>query len=96
MKELLEGVQVETTAPYAHQMNGLVERANLTVESDARALLTHCGLPKTFWRDAVAHAVYTYNRRPHSFFKDGSSPMKMWYGTVPCLEHLKVFGCDAL
>ena len=95
MKELLEGVQVETTAPYAHQMNGLVERANLTVESDARALLTHCGLPKTFWRDAVAHAVYTYNRRPHSFFKDGSSPMKMWYGTVPCLEHLKVFGCDA-
>lgn len=90
--EKQRGIRHNTTAPYAHNMNGLVERAHGTLMKIVRSLLHQFDLPECLWEDALNVAVYLYNitRR-----KDGIVPYKLWNNREPSLKHLKVFGCAA-
>jgi len=91
---LSKGIHHETTVPHTPQQNGVAERKNRTLVETARSMLSHAGLPKMYWAEAVAAAAYVSNRVPTSVIKD-KTPYESWYGRKPNLGYLKVFGCMA-
>ena len=50
-----------------------------------------------FWGDAVVCATYLRNRSPSNAL-DKKTPHEMWFGHLPPVRHLRVFGstCYAL
>jgi hypothetical protein len=45
-----------------------------------------------FWVDAVLCEVYVKNRcSSHAF--ENKTPYEMWYGRIPSVRHIRVFGC---
>ena len=57
-------------------------------------MLSHSGLPKSFWAEAANTAVYLINRSP-SVALDGGIPETLWSGKKLSYEHLRIFGCEA-
>lgn len=47
----------ESTPPYVHERNGLIERVNRTLVTKARALLTSASLPNSLWPYALHHST---------------------------------------
>ncbi|MCO5581375.1 hypothetical protein L7F22_035257 [Adiantum nelumboides] len=88
------GIQQQYTTPYTPQQNGVSERKNRTLVSAARAMLLTAGLSKPYWEEAVATAGYLQNRIPHAIDPQ-FTPYYHWFGKIPTLEHLRVFGCSA-
>ncbi|GAA5999307.1 hypothetical protein JCM5350_002336 [Sporobolomyces pararoseus] len=89
-----KGIIAEDTVPYAHNQNGVIERVWKTLIGSARTWLIRSGLTRSFWFLAVQAAAYVYNRLPHSS-NDQRSPFSRYFGTVPDISHLRVFGCVA-
>jgi transposase InsO family protein len=89
-----EGIAHQTSIPYDHEQQGMIERPNRTVLEAAEAMRHHAGLEPKFWADAVRTSVYLYNRFPHSalHFK---TPYEKWFKRTPNLSHIRVFGCNA-
>ena len=52
------------TVPGKARKNGIAEKMNRTLNERARSMRIHCGLPKTFWADAVSTDAYLINRGP--------------------------------
>eukprot|EP00253_Pinus_taeda_P029221 PITA_29221 len=50
-----------------------------------------------FWADAILCAAYIKNRCPSSAIRE-KTPYELWYGHVPSVKHLRIFGstCYAL
>ncbi|MCO5560071.1 hypothetical protein L7F22_013677 [Adiantum nelumboides] len=88
------GIQQQYTTPYTPQHNGVSERKNCTLVSAARAMLLTAGLSKPYWEEAVATAGYLQNQIPHAIDPQ-FTPYYHWFGKIPTLEHLRVFGCSA-
>ncbi|KAG4035993.1 hypothetical protein PC123_g28439 [Phytophthora cactorum] len=59
-----EGIEQQTTVPYAHQTNGTAERAIRTIVTIGRSMLHHAKLDKCFWAEAAVTAIYVKNRLP--------------------------------
>jgi hypothetical protein len=57
-------------------------------------MLADSKLPKTFWAEALATAVYLRNRSPTKAV-EGKTPYQALHGEKPKVGHLKVFGCTA-
>lgn len=55
-------IELQTTAPYSPQQNGISERQNRMLTELARAMITDKNLPEFLWAEAVAHATYVRNR----------------------------------
>jgi hypothetical protein len=87
-----EGIQYEKTVPDASQQNGVVERANQTVENSMRAMLLDAGLPLYFWPLAVQAAVHINNRMPHASLPGRVTPYFRWFGVKPNISHFRPFG----
>ncbi|KMQ82524.1 retrovirus-related pol polyprotein from transposon tnt 1-94 [Lasius niger] len=68
---------------------------NRTIVERAKSMMFDAELPKRYWVEAVATAVYLINRSPASGI-DGRTPEEMWTGQSPNLQHLRVFGCKAM
>jgi len=51
-------------------------------------------LPKEFWAEVVACAVYLSNRSPTRSLS-GKTPQDAWSGRKLCISHLRVFGSVA-
>ncbi|CAL9028169.1 unnamed protein product, partial [Prunus brigantina] len=94
--EFLEknGIKHQLTARYTPQQNGVAERKNRTIMDMVRCMLKLKNLPKYFWAEAVACAVYILNRSP-SRSVNGRTPYEVWSGRKPNIQHLRVFGCIA-
>lgn len=92
MKE--SGIKHQLTITYTPQQNGVAERENRTIIERAKSMLFGAELPKTYWAEAVATAIYLGNRSPNSSV-DGKMPEELWSGSIPSLAHLRVFGCAA-
>lgn len=75
------GIKIENSIPRIHETNGLAERFNRTITTMSRTSLIDSELPQSLWAEAVAYAVYTKNRLPHSFNK--KSPFEMFFGEKP-------------
>lgn len=88
------GIKHQLTARYTPQQNGVAERKNRTIMDMVKCMLRLKNLPKYFWAEAVACAVYILNRSPSSSV-EGRTPFEVWSGRRPNIEHMRVFGCIA-
>ncbi|KAG2968917.1 hypothetical protein PC120_g26763 [Phytophthora cactorum] len=59
-----EGIEQQTTVPYAHQTNGTAERAIRTIVTIGRSMLHHAKLDKCFWAEAAMMVIYVKNCLP--------------------------------
>ena len=76
------------------EQNGLAERFNRTKMEMVRAMLSVSGLAKMFWAEALATVCCLRNRSSTTAVK-GVTPNEALYGEKPCVQNLKIFGCDA-
>ena len=89
-----KGIEHQTTAPYAPEMNGKSERDNRTIIEAARTIMHTGKLPPFLWAEAVNAAVYLLNRRPTT--RDPTTtPYEKWTGVKPSVHHLRVIGSAA-
>ncbi|KAJ4744606.1 Gag-Pol polyprotein [Rhynchospora pubera] len=88
------GIRRVKTVPYTPQENRVIERMNRTIVERIRSMLSHSGLPKSFWAEAANTAVYLINRSP-SVALDGGIPEVVWSGKKISYGHLRTFGCEA-
>lgn len=88
------GIIHQTSIPYDHEQQGMVERPIRTIMEAAECMRLHANLPQAFWGDSVAASVYIYNRFPHSAL-NYQTPYEKWFGRTPTLSHMRVFGCKA-
>ena len=89
-----EGIKHQLTIPKCPEQNGVAERFNRTLVEMVRSMLADSELPKSFWAEALATAVYLRNRSPTKPV-EGKTPYEAIYGEKPKVEHLRVFGCTA-
>ena len=69
----------------------MAERPNRTLKELTRCLLYTAGLGTEFWDDALAHAVWLYNRTYHSAID--MTPYQAYTHRTPTLDGLLTFGC---
>ena len=86
-----EGIQHQLTVPYTPEQNGVSESRNRTLMEMERCLLYEKKMPLKFWAEAVSTAAYLTNRMASRVLGEKTS-YEIWYGSVPKLNHLKVFG----
>lgn len=60
----------------------------------ARSMVKGKDLPREFWAEAVATAVYLLNRCPTKNVRN-MTPEEAWSSFKPSVAHLRVFGCIA-
>ncbi|GJX82105.1 retrotransposon protein, putative, ty1-copia subclass [Tanacetum coccineum] len=85
---------VKLTPPYTPQHNGVSERRNRTLLDMVRSMMNLTTLPLSFWDYALESATRILNMVPTK--KVDKTPYELWYGKVPNLSYLKVWGCEAL
>ena len=85
------GIVHQTTVPYSPQQNGVAERMNRTIMERARCMLHYKAVPKKWWAEAVATAVYLINRTTTAATPD-ATPYELCFNDKPSLRHLRVFG----
>ena len=90
----VNGIRHQLTVRKTPEQNGVAERFNRTVVEMVRAMLSDSGLAKKFWAEALATACYLRNRSSTTAVK-GMTPHEALYGEKPCVQNLKIFGCDA-
>ncbi|GJR28708.1 retrotransposon protein, putative, ty1-copia subclass [Tanacetum coccineum] len=88
------GIVQQLTPPYTPQHNGVSERRNHTLLDMVRSMMNLTTLPISFWDYALESATRILNMV--STKKVDKTPYEMWYGNVPNLSYLKVWGCEAL
>ena len=76
------------------QQNGITERKNRTVQEAARTMLLEAKVAETFWKEAVAAAVYTINRAQLRVGSD-KTPYELWTGRSAAVGYFKNFGRSA-
>ncbi|KAJ9542648.1 hypothetical protein OSB04_029154 [Centaurea solstitialis] len=59
-----------------------------------RSMMTASKLPKEFWAEGVATAVYLLNISPTKAVMN-RTPYEAWKGRKPRVSHLRIFGCIA-
>ncbi|GJZ10294.1 retrotransposon protein, putative, ty1-copia subclass [Tanacetum coccineum] len=82
------------TLPYTPQLSGVFERRNRTLLDIVRSMMNPITLPLSFWDYALESAAHILNIVPTK--KVDKTPYELWYGKVPNLSYLKVWGCEAL
>lgn len=90
-----KGIQIENSAPYTPEQNGLSERSVGMVCEKARSMLLATDLPSSLWAEAVLTATYLMNRSPTRLLRSGLTPYEAFYGSRPSIQHLRVFNCVA-
>jgi len=88
-----KGIRHETSAPYAHQHNGVAERFNRTVQEHMLAVLTEARLDHKYWGEAATAVTRALNRTPQR--GQTTTPYELFYGRRPDVSTLRVFGCRA-
>ncbi|OBW64777.1 MAG: Nucleotide-diphospho-sugar transferase [Aureobasidium pullulans] len=92
------GVQHESTVHYMSSQNGPVERSHQTIQNGTRAMLKDANLPVELWVEAAQADVYIRNRVSNGPIIDGVqvSPEEAFTGIKPSIDHLRVWGCQAV
>ena len=94
-KEYLKskGIRHEITVPHTPQQNGVAERMNRTLIETAKSMIFNASLPNIYWGEALNTATYVRNRLVTT--STGLTPYERWYGRIPDVSNMKVFGCVA-
>uniref|UniRef100_A0AAV1TKR7 Integrase catalytic domain-containing protein n=1 Tax=Peronospora matthiolae TaxID=2874970 RepID=A0AAV1TKR7_9STRA len=88
-----EGIEQQTTVPYAHQTNGRAESAIRTIVTIGRSMLHHAKLEKFFWAEAAMTAIYVKNCLPSPKVMH-KTPFEIVHNSKPSVKHMRVFGCQ--
>lgn len=88
-----KGIKHEKTAPYTPEQNGKAERLNRTLMERARSMLIDAALPTNLWADAIAVANLLRNVSPTA--SKAKTPWELFFGRVPNVALLRVFGSTA-
>ncbi|KAG3002461.1 hypothetical protein PC120_g19715 [Phytophthora cactorum] len=87
-----EGIEQQTTVPYAHQTNGTAERAIRTIVTIGRSMLHHAKLDKCFWAETAMTAIYVKNRLPSPKIEH-KTPFDIVFKSKLSVKHMRAFGC---
>jgi len=88
------GIKHNTSVAGCPQSNGKAERLNRTLVEKARCMLITAGLNNNLWGAAIVTANYLRNLSPSAPLNN-KSPYEVYYGKLPKISHLKIFGCKA-
>lgn len=96
-KELLLSKSIihDFSAPFTPEQNGFIERGNRTVVEAVRSMLIHKNLPEYLWGEAANVAVYVLNRIVNKNTRP-KTPYEIYFGSVPKVSHIRIFGSLAL
>ena len=86
------GIRTEFTAANTPQQNEVSERLNWTTIEAARSMLSHAGLKKSYWAEAVATAAYLLNRMVNTAITS-KHLTSVGMDKIPTFNVLRVFGC---
>lgn len=89
------GILHETSVAHCPQQNGIAERMNRTLMEMTRCMLYEAGFPDNLWVEALQTASYIRNRC-ESRADTSASPFESFWGIKPSVQHLRVYGCDAV
>ncbi|GJS61975.1 retrotransposon protein, putative, ty1-copia subclass [Tanacetum coccineum] len=82
------------TPLYTPQHNGVSKRRNRTLLDMVQSMMNLTTLPLSFWDYALESATRILNMVLTK--KVDKTPYELWYGKVPNLSYLQVWGCEAL
>jgi transposase InsO family protein len=82
-----KGIVHQYSNPYTPEQNGVSERLNRTLMESAKSMIFHANMPINFWAEAVNTAVYL-----HTTSLNMKTPYELWFGKMPDVSNLKVFG----
>lgn len=85
-----KGVQIQYTAAYSPQQNGVAERKNRTLVEMSRCMLLDADMPFKFWGEAVMMANHLQNRLPTKGAT--RTPFEGWFGFKPNINYFHRFG----
>ena len=88
------GIQQQLSTGEIPQQNGVYERLNWTLMDLIRSMLLTKHLPKQFWAESLATAVYARNRVTSRALPKNTTSHHIWHGKEPNLEHVGVLGCQ--
>ena len=80
------------TSPHTPEHNGVSERKHRHIVGTRLSLLSHAGMPRSYWTYAFSAAVYLISRLPTPVL-NMTSPFSKLFGTRPHYDKLKIFGC---
>ena len=87
------GITLTTTCPHTSEQNMIIERVWRTIGESAIAMMLTASLSEVYWEEARKTACYMYNRSPSTIEANfTTSPYEMYFGVVPSVSHLKIFG----
>src|ERR1700761_2373344 len=89
------GIQQRHMTKNHPQQNGVAECGNCTILEGISSALAESGLPCSFWGECLAAFLHVWNCLPASTSNTCSTPYQAWFGTVPDISHLRVWGCRA-
>lgn len=86
-----KGITHRTTVPYAHAMNGRVERLIRTLSDGTRTNLQAVE-STSLWPHSLSHMLHGRNRVIESSTSASKSPYEVLYGRKPDISYLLPFG----
>ena len=90
----LRGVVQQTTSSYSPQSKCIDERMDMTLQDKARTMMLESGLPGLLWGEILLTSCVLRNLTPTSSLS--VTPLEMWTGEKPSLEHLRTMGYKAI
>ena len=67
---------------------------NQTLLGGARAMMTHAGVTKGFWAEAMGTAAHVLNRSPRKSL-GWKTTFELLFGRIPEISYVRIFGCRA-
>jgi hypothetical protein len=89
----LIGIQLQTSAPYTPEQNGIAERDHRSTVESARSQIHAKGVPLKLWAEAINYSVYVLNRTISK--SETITPYQRLFGKSPDISNLRVFGSVA-
>ena len=86
-----KGIYIESCPPYAHELNGTVERYNRSIMETARCLLSDAKIHDRFWPEVVKTVVYLKNRTLANTFEK-KTPYEIMMSKKPDISNLRLYG----
>lgn len=83
-------INLQISAPYTPEQNGIAERDHRSTVESARSLLHSQGIPLKLWAECINNVVYALNRSVYT--PDVITPYQRWFGVKPDVSRLRVFG----
>jgi transposase InsO family protein len=84
------GIHHQLSMVESPQQNGVAERMNRTLWEKVRCMLQSARMKPQWWAEAMHTATYLHNLLIHTS-TSGKTPVELFTGQKPSVEHLRVF-----